>query len=405
MKVKILFVFITIFFSLLILFYTFGQQKAQWKGTVEYEDGVKVIKNPKEPLYGEIEFDLEEDLVIGNEEDENYSFFRHIGIAVDSEQNIFVLDKGNHRIQKYDHSGKFLKSIGNQGQGPGELDRPARLFIDSEGDIFVHDRQHIDVFDKNGKFQRIITLRNFLLPFAPMESVSFRAFLQYSDQMLPGNNEKGSSNIILLDSEGKNVKTIASFPFEYPPPLKDGGRLRYLLNPCTHETFYCPINEQLGIYGHSSQYKLYGVNSSGKITFIIKKSQLEEPFTKKEKNQLLNREMEQLKSSEQPSQLSRNQVKSVYKFPSHKPFFEMITKDDKSLIYVQHFKLLLNDDKTEDFDVFNQAGYYLYKVKMPFFPRLIKHGFIYQIAFDQETGYWRVIRYKIKNWDNVKTGF
>ena len=45
-------------------------QIPQWKGTIEEEDGVKVIKNPNEPLYGEITFQLEEDLSIGNEEDE-----------------------------------------------------------------------------------------------------------------------------------------------------------------------------------------------------------------------------------------------------------------------------------------------------------------------------------------------
>ena len=77
-------------------------QKPQWKGKIEEENGVKVIKNPKDPLFGEIEFELEEDLSIGNEEDENYLFYRSVRIAVDSEENIFVLDRGNCRIQKYE---------------------------------------------------------------------------------------------------------------------------------------------------------------------------------------------------------------------------------------------------------------------------------------------------------------
>ena len=67
-------------------------QKPQWKGKIEHEDGVKVIKNPKEPLYGEITLELEEDLTIGNEEDENYLFYKSIYIDVDNEGNIFVLD-------------------------------------------------------------------------------------------------------------------------------------------------------------------------------------------------------------------------------------------------------------------------------------------------------------------------
>ncbi len=38
----------------------------QWKGKIEDEEGIKIIRNPTDPLYGEIEFDLEEDLSIGN---------------------------------------------------------------------------------------------------------------------------------------------------------------------------------------------------------------------------------------------------------------------------------------------------------------------------------------------------
>ncbi len=57
-KHSILFIiFICIFLSS-----SFSQQRSDWKGTIEYEDGVRVITNPKKPLYGEIIFDLEEDL-------------------------------------------------------------------------------------------------------------------------------------------------------------------------------------------------------------------------------------------------------------------------------------------------------------------------------------------------------
>ena len=55
-------------FSALILFSSaiMESQNPQWKGEIEYENGIKVIMNPQEPLYGKIEFELEEDLSIGN---------------------------------------------------------------------------------------------------------------------------------------------------------------------------------------------------------------------------------------------------------------------------------------------------------------------------------------------------
>lgn len=65
-----------VIFATFILIAAGGIEKnPQWKGTIEKEDGVKVIKNPNEPLFREITFDLEEDLSIGNEEDENYIFY------------------------------------------------------------------------------------------------------------------------------------------------------------------------------------------------------------------------------------------------------------------------------------------------------------------------------------------
>lgn len=80
MKNKTKIVSIVLFLSVFIMAISFGGQKSQWKSKIEYEDGIKVIKNPGDPLYGEIEFDLEEDLSIGNEEDENYMFYKGVRI-------------------------------------------------------------------------------------------------------------------------------------------------------------------------------------------------------------------------------------------------------------------------------------------------------------------------------------
>jgi len=52
--------------------------------------------------------DLEEDLSIGSEENENYMFYRVRDIEVDSEGNIYILDPGNYRIQKFGRNGRLL---------------------------------------------------------------------------------------------------------------------------------------------------------------------------------------------------------------------------------------------------------------------------------------------------------
>lgn len=72
--------------------------------------------------------------------------------------NIFVADghggNSNARIVKFSKDGKFIKSWGKKGSGPGEFDTPHALAMDSSGRLFVADRgnSRIQIFDQDGKF-------------------------------------------------------------------------------------------------------------------------------------------------------------------------------------------------------------------------------------------------------------
>ena len=46
-------------------------------------------------------------------------------VAVDSEGNILVADKDNHRIQKFTKTGEFLMVVGTEGSGPLQFDMPS----------------------------------------------------------------------------------------------------------------------------------------------------------------------------------------------------------------------------------------------------------------------------------------
>src|SRR6185436_1519067 len=71
--------------------------------------------------------------------------------------DIFVADghgaESNARIVKFDKTGKFIKAWGKKGSGPGELDTPHGLAMDSKGRLFVADRNNnrIQIFDQDGK--------------------------------------------------------------------------------------------------------------------------------------------------------------------------------------------------------------------------------------------------------------
>jgi hypothetical protein len=79
-------------------------------------------------------------------------------VVVAPNGDIFVADghgrDTNARIVKFSKDGKFIKTWGKKGSAPGELDIPHAIAIDSQGRLFVGDRQNnrIQIFDQDGKF-------------------------------------------------------------------------------------------------------------------------------------------------------------------------------------------------------------------------------------------------------------
>jgi sugar lactone lactonase YvrE len=64
-----------------------------------------------------------------------------------------------NRVSRFSRDGKFIKSWGTTGKGPGEFNAPHTIAIDSRGRLFVGDRSNnrIQLFDQEGKFIAIWT--------------------------------------------------------------------------------------------------------------------------------------------------------------------------------------------------------------------------------------------------------
>jgi sugar lactone lactonase YvrE len=58
------------------------------------------------------------------------------------------------RISVFDRNGKFLRTIGRTGTGPGEFRTPHALVFDSQGRLIVADRHNhrVQILTKEGKF-------------------------------------------------------------------------------------------------------------------------------------------------------------------------------------------------------------------------------------------------------------
>ena len=108
------------------------------------DEGTEPLKHPKPPLPP----------VDG--------LFRQVtDMTWDAAGDTFISDGYiNSRVAKYDKNGKWIKSFGEPGDGPGQLNTPHSIAADNQGNIYVANRGNarIEVFDSDGKYLRQIKI-------------------------------------------------------------------------------------------------------------------------------------------------------------------------------------------------------------------------------------------------------
>ncbi len=370
-------------------------EKAEWKGEIEYESGVKVVKNPAAPLYGEILLDLEEDLSIGREDDDNYMFYAVRKIDVDDQGNIYVLEGRNCRLQKFDRTGQYLQTIGKKGQGPGEFQKPSWFFLDEENNIYVSEYLKIHIFNGKGEYIKSIHLSNLTTEFsiAPDENIFGIASVK---------TELESNQCILkMDSKGKMIKNIAKFAAMEPVYRKGTGKMVaafFITHEYNPDIYFSPAINNKHIYAHSLEYSLFQVGLEGNLELVIKKEEPQHLISQKEKDKIYSR------FSEIEEKWPKGVVKEAVQFPSHRPYFSRIATDERGRIYVRRISNVIDESEEVEFDIFSREGYYLYKAKLPFTPEVIKNGYFYDLYSSEETGEVRIKRYKVKNWRQIAEG-
>ena len=74
-------------------------------------------------------------------------------LAIDLDNNIYVTDLGNSRVQQFDSQGNYIMSWGSQGSEPGQFSNPSGIAV-ADGSIFVVDNKlnKVQKFDSEGNF-------------------------------------------------------------------------------------------------------------------------------------------------------------------------------------------------------------------------------------------------------------
>ena len=85
------------------------------------------------------------------------NFRQPTDVAWDSQGNIYITDGYvNSRVAKYDRNGDWVRSWGEPGTGPGQFRTPHAIAIDRNDNIYVGDRgnQRVQIFNTDGTYLR-----------------------------------------------------------------------------------------------------------------------------------------------------------------------------------------------------------------------------------------------------------
>ncbi|MGB9749970.1 MAG: stalk domain-containing protein [Caldisericia bacterium] len=134
------------------------------------------------------------------------------------EDKVYVLDSGNARVQVFNLKGAYLFDFGTPGTQDGNLYCPNSFAFDKNGNLWIVEKclGRIQIFDKNGKFIKKVKEN-----FGAVETIE-----RYENYMVLFNND--DNKIYILDLNGNIVNNIGdeiSSPTYFPQgiaTLSDG---------------------------------------------------------------------------------------------------------------------------------------------------------------------------------------
>jgi len=249
------------------------------------ENGVEIVINHLEPykIGSQSSLTLEEILTIDTEDDEiaNLGIPDIFGFEVNSLGEIFILrtitGEGDF-IFKFNKNGEFIKSFGPQGQGPGEFQNPHHIALDSEDNIMIIDlgRGPLLKYNKDGIFINDYEMASgdIRVTPGPKANLLVMGHSYESDKGRPLN----TYSLKLLNPDLEVLQVIDEFSFEW---RQDKAKAT--------EPIFCwsVSHDNIYVANENREYEIWVYDFNGKLIRKIQKQYRKIPVSENFKKKIL----------------------------------------------------------------------------------------------------------------------
>jgi len=324
-----------------ILFSTSEGQKTNTLGDVKI---IQNKKNPNPPKGTPTKILIELEMVVGESDDLEKSFSQLGSFVVDDDGLIYALDFKEQKIKVFDSDGQFLRSFGQKGQGPGELQMPAGLHLAPANELAVDDvlGKKMVYFTKEGQFIREFSYATRLA----MVNLLMDPFGSFIGRGMKMEGKEMFFEVAKLDSKMNTLFSIDKIGF--PILIPGSGTKINLMDMISIYQFDSSGNIY---YGRNRDYEIKVYTPEGKPVKTIRKDFQPQKITEEDKEEILSR-------FDNFANMGPVNFREMFEFPKMFPPFQSFTIDENGRIIVRTWEKGTQKDEFIH-DVFDADGRYI----------------------------------------------
>ena len=366
--------------------------------------GIRIIENPATGEWADDGWALQEELRIGvSSGDPEFQFGNIIGVDVDSEGRIVVMDGQARRVRIFDPEGELVSAFGRSGGGPGEFSQalsqpPGGLFVDAEGAIVVPDlgNQRLARFDFQGEALESPSLTlDSGVPMLWMRSADRGVYKQFRRMDMTGGMPMGdmTDEIVRLEPGTSTGEPVVTLPAGETFSMGSGGMPEIRI--FAPEPIWAVVGDGRLVTGLSSEYSLEIRGENGERT-IVRRDTRRRPVTEGQKRSFV--ELFEIAFEEQgvPQEMAGPFLDAI-QFEEEWPALARLIGGPDGTLWVQRVDpdsavdeltveaLQAGDFGSPRWDVFGADGSYLGEIEVPgrFVPFVFDGDYLYGVDRDE----------------------